>query len=63
MTPVLAGLPAGVHAMQRGDAYIVINDAEPKTVTLPWKASNVLTGKPAKTLKLGKWDVAVLTKV
>jgi hypothetical protein len=62
VTPVLPDLPAGVHAMQRGDVYILINNAEPKTVTLPWKATNVLGGKAGKTLKLGRWDVAVVTK-
>lgn len=60
--PVLPRLPAGVHVMRRGDAYIVINNAEPKTVTLPWKAKNALTSKAGKTLSLGKWGVAVLTK-
>lgn len=62
VTPVLPNLPAGVHAMRRGDAYILINNAEPKTVTLPWKAKNALDGKAGKTLKLGWWDVAVVTK-
>ncbi len=60
--PVLPGLPAGVHAMQRGDVYLVINNAESKTVTLPWKAMNALTGKAGKSLALGKWDVAVVTR-
>lgn len=62
VTPELPGLPAGVHVMRRGEAYILINDAEPKTITLPWKATNVLSGKAGKTLKLGKWDVAVVRK-
>jgi beta-galactosidase len=62
VSPVLAGLPAGVHVMRRGDVHILINNAEPKTVTLPWKAKNALSGKAGKTLALGKWDVAVLTK-
>lgn len=59
---VLPGLPAGVHGMKRGDAYILINDSEAKSVTLPWRAKDQLSGKTAKTLKLGPWDVAVVTR-
>lgn len=63
IAPVLPGLPAGVHAMRRGEAYVLINDAEAKSVTLPWRAKNHLSGKTAKRFRLGPWDVIVATRV
>lgn len=60
--PVLPNLPAGVHAMKRGNAYILINDAEAKSVTLPWRANDHLSGKTAKRFTLPPWGVAVVTQ-
>ena len=60
--PVLPNLPAGVHAMKRGDAYILINGAEAKSVTLPWRANDHLSGKTAKRFALAPWGVAVVTQ-
>ncbi|MCS6847462.1 MAG: beta-galactosidase [Anaerolineae bacterium] len=61
--PVLPGLPAGVHAMRRGEAYVLINDTEAKSVTLPWRAKDHLSGRTAKRFMLGPWDVIVATRV
>ncbi|BCX04877.1 MAG: beta-galactosidase [Candidatus Roseilinea sp.] len=63
VAPVLPGLPAGVHAMRRGEAYVLINDAEAKSVTLPWRAKDHLSGKTAKRFALRPWDVVVATQV
>ncbi len=61
--PVLPGLPASVHVMRRGQAYILINNAEPKSVTLPWRAKDHLSGKTARRFMLEPWDVVVATRV
>lgn len=60
--PVLPNLPPGVHAMKRGNAYILVNNSEAKTVSLPWRARNHLSGKTAKRLEPAPWGVAVMTK-
>jgi beta-galactosidase len=60
--PVLPNIPAGVHVMKRGEAYIVVNNHETKSVTLPWRAKERLSGKTAKSLRLAPWDVAVVTR-
>jgi beta-galactosidase len=62
IAPALPGLPAGVHAMKRGEAYVLVNGATPSVVALPWRATDHLSGKTSKTLRLGSWGVAVLTK-
>ena len=62
--PVLAGMPEGVQALRRGDAYIVLNGTGgEQAVALPWKARNHITGWPVEgELRLDPYGVAVLTR-
>ncbi len=60
--PVLANLPAGVHACQRGDATIILSGPQAATIHLPYRALDVLSERRARVFKLLPFDVLVLRK-
>jgi beta-galactosidase len=70
VTPEFGALPPGVDLYIRKDAthevWIFINfgkpDAPAQTVTLPSGFTNVLTGAPASTAALNRFDVTILQR-
>jgi beta-galactosidase len=60
--PVLAGLPAGVEAVRRGDLLFLLHHGrDPVTVEVPGTHRDLLTGSPVTDrVTLGRYAAAVL---